>query len=315
MAKNMIQYQKGLSLTEFLSKYGTDQQCRNALFQMRWPNGFVCPGCGHTAYCEIETRKVFQCYKCHCQTSLTCGTIFANTKLALNIWFLGIYFITQSKDGISCLNLARTIGISVNAALRMKHKLQHVMKKRDDAKPLSGFIQIDDSYMGGKRRNSKRGRGADGKIPFIAAIATNEEGHPLAMRLSQVTGFLKHEVTQWATKHISPGSIVVSDGLNCFPGVIDADCIHKAIVTGGGPDSVKIPEFKWVNTMIGNIKSSIRGTYHAVSQKHVARYLAEFCYRFNRRFQLGEMIERLAYVALRTPPRPQRLLKLAESRW
>lgn len=315
MAKNMIQFQKGLSLTQFLTQYGTEQQCRDALFKMRWPYGFVCPACGHVKYCALGSRNVFQCYKCHRQTSLICGTIFDNTKLALTVWFLGIYFITQSKDGISSMNLARTLGISVNAALRMKHKLQHVMKNRDDNKPLSGFIQIDDSYMGGKNKSGKRGRGASGKTPFVAAISTNEEGHPLAMRLSQVSGFFKHEIFEWAAKHISPGSMVTSDGLNCFPGVKDANCIHRVIVTGGGPESVRIPELKWVNKMIGNVKNSIRGTYHSVSQKHIPRYLAEFCYRFNRRFQLGEMVERLAYVALRTPPRPQRLLKLAESRW
>jgi len=315
MAKNMIQFQKGLSLTKFLSKYGTEQQCYDTLFRMRWPKGFICPSCGHTAFCEIGARKLYQCYKCRRQTSLTSETIFANTKLPLNIWFLGIYFITQSKDGISSMNLSRTLGVSANAALRMKHKLQHVMKMRDDNKPLSGFIQIDDSYLGGKSRNSKRGRGANGKTPFIAAISTNKKGHPLEMRLSQLSGFFKDEISQWAIKHISPGSTVISDGLNCFPGVKDADCTHQAIVTGGGPASVDIPAFKWVNTMIGNVKSAIRGTYKAISKRHVSRYLAEFCYRFNRRFQLGEMIERLAFVALRTPPRPIALLKLAESRW
>jgi len=110
MAKNMIQFQKGLSLTEFLYKYGKEEQCRETLFHMRWPKGFVCPNCGHTGHCEISVRKVYQCYNCHSQTSLTSGTIFADTKLQLTVWFLGIYLITQSKDGISSLKLARTLG-------------------------------------------------------------------------------------------------------------------------------------------------------------------------------------------------------------
>jgi len=315
MPKNKIQFQRGLSLHDFLASYGTDSQCREALFQFRWPQGFTCPVCGSVDYYELKTRKLFQCNHCRRQTSVTSGTIFDATKLPLSLWFLGMYLITQSKDGISSLNLARTLGISANAALRMKHKLQHVMKQRDDSQPLSGFIQIDDSYLGGKRRGGKRGRGAPGKTPFLAAVATNEEGHPIAMKFNQVTGFSTDEVVSWAQKHLSQRSVVVSDGLNCFSGLEKAGFRHRAIITGGGPDSVNCPEFKWVNTMIGNVKNSIRGTYHAISEKHVPRYLAEFCYRFNRRFQLDKMVERLAYVAVHTTPIPQHELKLAEARW
>lgn len=315
MAKNKVQFQKGFSLVQFIEKYGTDKQCREALFHQRWPHGFICPDCGHGKYYEISTRQTYECSQCHRQTSITSGTIFADTKLGLNIWFLAIYLITQSKDGISSLNLSRTLGVSANAALRIKHKLQHVMKQREDSKPLRGFIQIDDSYLGGKSRGGKRGRGASGKAPFLAAVATTEEGHPISMKLSQVSTFSKDQISQWAIKHLMPGSIVVSDAYNCFPGLVNAGCIHQAIKTGGGPDSVNIPEFKWVNTMIGNIKNSIRGTYHAISKKHVPRYFAEFCYRFNRRFDLREMISRLIYTAVRSAPIPQRLLKLPETRW
>lgn len=108
---------------------------------------------------------------------------------------------------------------------------------------------------------------------------------------------------------------MVTDGLNCFPGIEEAGCTHLPIITGGGPDSVNFPKFKWVNTMIGNVKNAIRGTNHAVSKKHIPRYVAEFCYRFNRRFELGKMISRLAYIAVRTAPIPQRLLRFPETRW
>ena len=315
MAKNKVQFQKGLSLVQFIKKYGTDQQCRDALFKARWPHGFTCPCCGHDKFYEISTRQTYECNQCHRQTSVTSSTVFADTKLGLTIWFLAIYLITQSKDGISSLNLARTLGISANAALRMKHKLQHVMKQREDSTPLLGFIQIDDSYLGGKSRGGKRGRGASGKVPFLAAVATTEKGHPISMKLSQVSTFSKDQISQWAAKHLMPGSMVVSDAYKCFLALPEAGFPHQRIKTGGGPDSVNIPEFKWVNTMLGNIKNSIRGTYHAVSNQHIPRYLAEFCYRFNRRFNLGEMISRLVYIAVRSAPIPQRLLKLPETRW
>lgn len=315
MAKNKIQFQRGMSLDLFLSKYGTEQQCHATLFRMRWPKGFICPDCGSSKYCEIRSRKVYQCYRCHSQTSVISETIFAATKLPLRIWFLGIYLITQSKDGISSLNLARTLGVSANAALRMKHKLQQAMKERDDNKPLTGLVLMDDAYWGGKKRDGKRGRGASGKMPFVAALEVSKEGHPLYLRLSHLSGFSKQEIMAWAAKHLAPGSHIATDGLNCFPGVKEAKCKHLRIITTSGSMYDEFKIFKWVNTMIGNVKNAIHGSYHAVSESHLPRYLAEFCYRFNRRFQLDEMVDRLLFVALRTPPMPQRLLKLAEVRW
>lgn len=315
MAKNKIQFQKGISLFDFISQYGTEQQCKDELFRLRWPYGFECPNCNHTEYCKLRQRNLFQCYKCRHQTSVTSGTIFESTKLPLTKWFLAIYMITQSKDGISALNLSRTIGVSANAGLRMKHKLQQVMMERDSGKPLSGAIQIDDSYWGGESHDGTRGRGASGKIPFVAAVSTNKSGNPLSIKFNPVQTFSKQEISSWAEQHLAPGSQVLSDGLNCFPGVEAALCEHEAIVTGGGPKSVEKEEFKWLNTILGNVKKSIHGSYHAVSKKHFGRYLAEFCYRFNRRFRLDKIIKRFIYVALRTPPMPEWLLIKAEFQW
>jgi transposase-like protein len=312
MAKNQVQFQRGLSLPDFLKSYGAEAQCRSALFGWRWPGGFVCPECGQSAHCEIAERGLYQCNRCHRQTSVTSGTIFAHTKLALTTWFLGIYLLTQSKSGVPALGLMRQLGIGYNAAWRMKQKLLQVMKERDDSQPLSGFVQLDDAYWGGERHGGKRGRGAPGKTPFVAAVQTNAEGHPIAMRLTRLRGFRTEEIEHWAQRHLAAASLVVSDGLSCFAGVQSAGCQHTAIVTGGGPGSVTLEAFTWVNTMIGNVKKAIHGTYHAISAKHLPRYLAEFCYRFNRRFKLEDMIARLGYVAVHTPPMPDRLLKLAE---
>lgn len=315
MPKNMVQFQKGQSLPHFLSLYGTEQQCHDTLFALRWPDGYVCPVCCHTQYSFISTRKLYQCNRCKYQASVTSGTVFDSTKLPLTTWFLAIYLVSQSKDGISSLNLSRTLGISDNAALRVKHKLMQAMKNRDDQIPLSGIIQMDDSYMGGKRHDGKRGRGASGKTAFVAAVSTNLQGHPERMRMSVVAGFTSVEISRWSSKHLDPSSIVITDGLFCFSAVEDAGCGHEAIITGGGPESVEMKEFKWINTMLGNVKNSIRGTYHSVSQKHLPRYLAEFCYRFTRRFNLKNMVKRLLYAAVNTLPIPQHRLKLAEDWW
>ena len=311
MARNMVQFQKGLSMVEFLNKYGSEAACRDALFQLRWPGGFECPECGNSTYCQIKSRQVFQCHHCHHQTSLTARTIFDRTKLPLTTWFLAIFLLTQSKTGLSALALSRHLGVSYNTAWLVKQKLMETMRKRDDSKPLTGPVQVDDAYWGGERRGGKRGRGAGGKTPFVAAVACSADGRPLAMRMTPVKGFRSDSIAGWASIHLASDAEVTSDGLHCFRAIVET-CPHWSIKTGGGPSSVETPEFTWINTMLGNVKKVLHGTYHAVREKHLGRYLGAFSYRFNRRFELGSMIERLAYVACRTTPLPYRFATMAE---
>lgn len=310
MAQNKVQFQKGLSLPTFMKLYGTEEACFQELFDWRWSDGFVCPKCGCNQSCQLSTRKLQQCNQCRHQTSITAGTIFSSTKLPLTTWFLGLYFITQDKKGISALELMRRLGISYPAAWRMKQKLMQVMMEREQTKMLSGFIEIDDAYLGGERPG-KVGRGAANKTPFIAAVQTTSEGQPEEIKLQIVDGFRSKTIKTWAEQALQPGSTVISDGLPCFNAVTDAGCIHDRIVCGGGRASVEESEFYWVNTVLGNLKSALRSTYHSIKPKHAQRYLSEFQYRFNRRYDLTTIITRLAYVSLRTPPMPERLLRLA----
>ncbi len=114
----------------------------------------------------------------------------------------------------------------------------------------------------------------------------------------------------WAQQHLSPGTQVLCDGLACFNGVTAAGCIHEPMVTGGGKAAVERPGFRRVNTILGNIKSALRGTCHTIHPKYAQRYLAEVVDWVNRRFDLPGIIPGLLYVALRTLPMPERLLKL-----
>ena len=194
MCKNKVQFQAGYSLPDLFCDYGTEDQCEQALFKWRWPNGFICAECGCTHYCTLKTRKLYQCNGCHHQTSLISGTIFEQTKLPLTIWFLAMHLITQAKTGISALALMRQLGVSYNTAWSMKQKIMQVMKERDDSKPLSGVIQLDDVYWGGERRGGKRGRGSANKVPFVAAVSVSKEGHPMAMNMNVVKGFQAKEI-------------------------------------------------------------------------------------------------------------------------
>jgi hypothetical protein len=158
-------------LQEFISKYGSEEKCYQALFIWRWPNGFRCPECDHDRYCTLKSRKLMQCNMCRSQISVTARTIFESTKLPLTTWFLGFYFVTQSKVSISVLSLKRTLGVSYNTTFLIKHKIQEVMKERDDSKPIpASLVQINDAYWGGKKRDGRRGRGATGRTPFVAAV-------------------------------------------------------------------------------------------------------------------------------------------------
>lgn len=132
MAKNWVQLQNEYSLISFLKTYGTEDNCREKLFSFRWPNGFRCSKCLHNQYYQLKTRKLFQCRKCRYQCSLTAETIFASYKLPLTTWFLAIYLTTQAKKGMSALSLRKWFDISVNAAFKVKQKLQHAMKDVDD---------------------------------------------------------------------------------------------------------------------------------------------------------------------------------------
>src|SRR4029079_434209 len=121
--------------------------------------GFECPACGGQAYSEVKTRGLFQCSACRRQTSLIAGTIFASTHVPLRLWFRAMYHVTQSKQGISSLELGRRLGVTQTTAWKLKHKLAQVMMERDASQRLVGRVEIDDAYLGGERSGGKRGRG------------------------------------------------------------------------------------------------------------------------------------------------------------
>src|SRR5712671_2646666 len=112
MARNKVQFQKGLSEAQFAVLYGTEDQCREAVMRWRWPSGFVCPVCAGQHHSFVKTRALYQCTACRRQTSVIAGTIFAATKVPLCTWFRAMYHLTQSKGGISSIELGRRLGVT-----------------------------------------------------------------------------------------------------------------------------------------------------------------------------------------------------------
>jgi len=257
-------------------------------------------------------HKTFQCKCCRLQTSLIAGTLFQSTHLALNIWFLAIYLVSQAKTGLSALDLKRQLGVSYPTAWLIQQKLMQTMVERDAQYTLCGHVQVDDAYLGGELAGGKAGRGSENKVPFVAAISLSAEGRPLYIKMAPVPGFTRKAIVDWANEDLAPGCVVTSDGLGCFAGVTDAGCQHRPVIAAGRKPK-DLPEFNWINTVLGNLKTSLGGAYHAFDfAKYGTRYLGAFVYRFNRRFHLETIPLHLLVAAATIGPRPACWLRQAE---
>ena len=217
-----------------------------ALVQLRWPDGFECASCRGHGHCLVNrgARRLFQCNACRKQTSVKAGTIFASSKLPLRIWFKAIFLLTRSKKGISSIELGRRLGVTQTTAWVMKHELAQVMLERNASKRLKGAVQMDDACIGGARPG-RRGRGAKGKTPFVAAVAaerTTENPIRSSCGLSKRSALSRSASSP--LRRSPPTPAVSTDGLACFAAVADVGCAHAAIKTGAGPRAAKTPAFK-----------------------------------------------------------------------
>jgi hypothetical protein len=206
----------------------------------------------------------------------------------------------------------RQLGVSYRTAWLMKHKIMEGMRLREARRELDGRVEMDDAYLGGERSGGKPGRGSENKVPIVAAVQTTPEGQPIVACLRQQP-HTEEEVAVFAAAHIATSATVVTDGLWCFRATTMIGATHERVVTGGGRASVQLPQFKAINTLLSNLKTAISGTYHAFGfAKYAHRYLAEFQYRFNRRFNMCTMLRRLLNALVAAPASPERSLRLAE---
>ena len=220
--------------------------------------------------------------------------------------------LTQSKNNVSALELMRQLGVSYRTAWLMKHKIMQAMLVRERGRELDGRVEMDDAFLGGERSGGKTGRGSENKVPFVAAVQTTPGGHPVLACLRQQP-HTSEQVAVFAAEPLVTSAWVVSDGLSCFRATTIVGAEHDPVVTGGGKASVALPELRAVNTLLGNLKTAIEGTYHAFDfAKYAHRYLAEFQYRFNRRFNMRTIFSRLLVALVASPASPEHWLRLAE---
>lgn len=311
MAINKVQFQKGLSVAEFMERYGTEEKCHAALVASRWPTGFVCPSCAGSRHCTFVRKglQYWQCSSCREQITATCGTILQATKLPLTRWFLGMYLLTQAKNNLSALELKRHLGVRYKTAWLMKHKLLQVMVEREDSRQLDGRVEIDDAYLGGEASGGT-GLGEQGAVHCRCAdhrVRSTHDGVPEEAAIHQES---HRPMGQALAVCLCPGGLRWAVVL---PERYRRRGQPPATVTGGGAASVKPAQFRAVNTLLGNLKTAFSGPYHSFDfTKYGHRYLAEFQYRFNRRFDLSVILLRLLRASSVTSLHPERLIRVAE---
>jgi len=281
---------KNMSLVDFQKKFKSEKACRKRLFEIRWPDGFVCPRCGHDRYYDLPKKRLYQCKSCKYQCSVTAGTVMHRTRTPLLKWFWAIFLVSNDKRGISALQLSKKLEVSYWVAWTMLHKIRQAMKDRDASYQLAGLIEVDDSYIGGSSQGggSKRGRGTK-RTPVVIAASTNGKGIGYA-KMEIVDSLNEEQVRKVLQKAISPSQTIKTDGWQSYNVAEELGHAHEIeMILGRKAHDV----LKWVHILVSNAKTFILGTYHGLGTKHLQAYLDEYCFRFNRRRWHGQLFDRL----------------------
>ena len=286
---------------ELERRFATDEACRLYLESLRWPEGFVCPRCGGTKFWRMK-RALLLCRECRRQCSVTVGTIFQDSRLPLTLWFRAMWHLTSQKNGASALGVQRVLGLgSYQTAWAWLQKLRRAMVRpgRDD---LAGTVQVDETYVGGEK-SGKSGRGAAGKSLVLIA-AQIEKGRIGRIRLKQVANASGAILLEAVQTMVCPGSTVQTDGWGGYSQFGKHDYVHEVVREDAEMGENLLPACHQTASLL---KRWILGTHQgAVSHEHLAYYLDEFTFLFNRRtsHSRGKLFYRLAQQAVLVEPAP-----------
>lgn len=307
MPKKYAEY----SLIKFQKTFPDNEACKKHLAEQRWPNGFVCPKCGHYEAWYLANRNLFDCKSCRFQASLTVGTIFEGTRIPLVKWYWLLYHMAMDKVGVSISEMQRILEIGqYRTAWLMAHKIRKAMADRDARYSLAGLIEMDDSFFGPK--GSKRGRGSERKNTVLCAVSLYRD-----RKGEEKPGFAHMQVVENAAADTIEDFL---DRLGCGVMTKEGKQLLEAIRSDGwrsysrAAKNKQLQHFKvilrdpkaagrllpWVHRVISNVKAVIRGTHRGVSEKHLQFYLSGVCYRFNRRFWEKELFDRLVQACIST---------------
>lgn len=287
------------AILEFEQRFATEQDCRDYLFQLRWPDGFCCPRCCHRKAWQTQ-RGLYRCEHCDFQVSVIAGTIFQSTRKPLRLWFRAIWYITNQKNGVSALGLQRTLGLSrYETVWTWLHKLRVAMV-RPGRDRLSGIVEVDETYIGGVRPG-KRGRGA--AVKALVVIAVEDKGNRLGrIRLRRVADASAESLTPAVKETVEPGSVVRTDDWNGYLKLPTKEYKREIVRQKADVGDNLLP---LVNRVAALLKRWLQGTHQgAVHPSHLDYYLDEFTFRFNRRTSRsrGKLFYRLVQQAVAVDP-------------
>jgi len=286
------------TLSEFSGRFSDEAACLRYLVETRWPDGFRCPGCGGDNARLLTTRRVWQCRACRRQASATAGTIFHRTHLPLRVWFTAAYLATSLKPGISALQFARQLGVTLKTAWTLLHKLRRAMVNPVRGR-LSGEVEVDETWIGGRQAGLKGGRQRTDRKALLVAVAVERrrtvprpDGKPhrqpfylKRLRLEVVPDATQATLSAFIERNVEPGSTIISDAWPGYGDLAPAAYSHlpfsQAAMKRAGEEPDAVPG---VHRVVSNLKTWLRGTHHGVGADHLDRYLDEYVFRFNRRF-------------------------------
>src|SRR5215469_18726185 len=267
------------NLTELEANFSTEAACRAYLARLRWPDGFRCPRCGGTHSWPVR-ELLLECAGCGCQTSVTAGTIFQDTRTPLPVWFRAMWWGTTQKNGASALGLQRVLGLKkYETAWTWLHKLRGAMV-RPGRDLLTGRVEVDETYLGGSEKGIL-GRQIEEKALII--VAAQEDGKRIGrIRMRQIPDGSAESLRAFLVDVIQPGMVIHTDGWRGYSGATSG-FVHEVtkLKKDMEPASELLPR---VHRVISLLKRWLMGTHQgAVSHKHLDYYLDEFTFRFNRR--------------------------------
>jgi len=292
------------TLLELERRFSDASSCRAHLFALRWPGGFVCPGCGGRQGLAIR-RELWRCGQCRRETSVTAGTIFQDSKLPLTVWFRAMWQVTSQKNGMSALGLQRVLGLgSYKTAWAMLHKLRRAMV-RPGRDRLHGVVEVDETYWGGQEEGVRGRQTLDKALIAVAAEAAPGRGQAIGrIRLRHIPDTNRATLHGFIAQAIEPGSTVVTDGLQSYRDL--KGYVHDRFVQQRQPADAEhlLPR---VHRVASLLKRWLLGTHQgAIAHEHLNDYLDEFTFRFNRRQSAsrGKLFYRLAQQAMQVEPAP-----------
>lgn len=276
---------------QFQAQYPDDAACLLAVLARRYGSTDVCPHCGIVGkLTRIEGRRAFAC-KEGCHIYPCAGTVFEKSRTTLTDWFYAMYLMTATRNGVSAKELQRQLGVTYKCAWRIGHQIRELMSARDEANnhgPLTGHVEIDETYVGGKRK----GKGQMGKKSHRTIVMgiLQRDG---AVKTSIVPNVQRSTLLPIVQANVQVGSTISSDELSSYRTLAKYGYVHGTVDHADGEYVSGIFHTNSIEGFWSHLKRGIRSTHASVSPKHLLKYVNEFAFRYNNRHAPADMFQRM----------------------